>query len=125
MQIYIDNKVSGLPIDFRIGCLAQRFGWFADEETNDNGVEEDKQMRNSGWMKGPDSFNLMTGEYTARSIQGTLRRIVDRKYLSEGEHWIRFKNVSENTNFNSFIFDYIELVPLHIINDPTIPEDRH
>ena len=125
VQIYIDNKVSGLPIDFRIGCLDQRIGWFADEETNDNGVEKDKQMRNRGWMKAPDSFNLMTGEYTDRSIRGSLRRIVDRKYLSEGEHWIRFKNVSENTNFNSFMFDYIELVPLHIVSDPNKPEDRH
>ena len=125
VQMYIDNKVSGLPIDFRIGCLDQRIGWFADEETNDNGVEKDKQMRNRGWMKAPDSFNFMTGEYTARSVRGALRRIVDRKYLSEGEHWIRFKNVSENTNFNSFMFDYIELVPLHIVSDPNKPEDRH
>jgi hypothetical protein len=49
----------------------------------------------------------------------------------EGEHWMRFRYIGEE-NLNSIFsgyhqhwFDYIELVPLHIVNDPTKPEDRH
>ena len=37
-------------------------------------------------------------------------------------------NTSDNTKSRivvDFSFDYIELVPLHIVSDPTKPEDRH
>ncbi|MBR2608050.1 MAG: hypothetical protein IKC70_09010, partial [Bacteroidaceae bacterium] len=61
-----------------------------------------------------------------------LRKIITRMYLSEGEHWIRFKELNPLRDANAdllktkyFGFDYIELVPLKIISDPSKPEDRH
>ncbi|MBQ2787270.1 MAG: hypothetical protein IJF00_04840, partial [Bacteroidaceae bacterium] len=60
-----------------------------------------------------------------RNFNHTLRRIIDKRHLGDGEHWIRFRNISEVANTEFFNFDYIELVPLNIVNDPTKPEDRH
>lgn len=91
--------------------------------TDDNGVENDKQMRNRGWMKAPDSFNVYTynGWVPARSTQSGLRKVLTRIYLGPGDHWLRIKDLVEH-----FLeIDYIELVPLNIVNDPTKPEDRH
>ncbi len=94
-----------------------------DEETEDNCVENDKQMRNRGWMKSPDSFYSFKydGYVPARNAKGFLRRILTTKYLDSGEHWLRIKSLSDLP----FVLDYIELVPLNVINDPLKPEDRH
>ena len=124
VQIYIDGKICGLPIDFRMNGDDPRIGWIPDEATNDNGIENDKQMRNRGWMKAPDSYYNGAG-MPMRNFNHTLRRIIDKRHLGDGEHWIRFRNISEVANTEFFNFDYIELVPLNIISDPLKPEDRH
>ena len=124
VQIYIDGKICGLPIDFRMSAGDSRIGWIPDEATNDNGIENDKQMRNRGWMKAPDSYYNGAG-MPMRNFDHTLRRIIDKRHLGDGEHWIRFRNISEVANTEFFNFDYIELVPLNIISDPLKPEDRH
>ena len=129
IQTYIDGKTYSLPIDARLPYKYPEIGWEPDEYTPDNGVELDKQMRNRGWMKGPDSFNTWDfnngGDIPSRSNNSNLRKIITRMQLNSGEHWIRFKNVNITERFNNFFFDYIELVPLNVINDPLKPEDRH
>ena len=127
LQPYIDGKVCSLPIDTRIPYNDPMIGWQNDSETLDNGVDLDKQMRNRGYMKGPDSFytrNYNSGSIlTSRNNHQTLRKIITKIHLTEGEHWIRFRNLNENCSY--FDFDYIEFVPLPIINNPLKPEDRH
>ena len=61
-----------------------------------------------------------------------MRKIITTKYLSEGEHWLRFRNLAEDVfkledsyGVAYYDFNYIELVPLRIVSDPTRPEDRH
>ena len=129
VQPYIDGKACSLPIDARLSARHPDIGWIPDEYTFDNGVELDKQMRNRGWMKGPDSFNTWDGnnggDIPSRSNSSNLRKIITRMQLNSGEHWIRFKNVNITGRFNNFFFDCIELVPLNIISDPSKPEDRH
>ncbi len=122
LQTYIDGKVTGIPIDGSTFEAAE-IGYVPDEETEDNGVENDKQMRNRGWMKAPDSFYgyLYNTYVPARKIKSYLRRILTTKYLDSGEHWLRIKCLSDLP----FCLDYIELVPLNIVNDPLKPEDRH
>ena len=130
VQIYLDGKVCGLPIDFRLTSTDPRVGWFSDAGTDDNGVENDKQMRNHGWMKAPDSY-LVQGAVIqpARNNDLYVRRIITTQYFDENEHWLRIRKINDSTAPDYVIstsgFDYIELVPLHIINDPTKPEDRH
>ena len=134
VQVYLDGKVCCLPID---ACIenGEEIGWVADSETYDEGVENDKLLRNKGWMKAPDSYMLRNtnGTYTTpRNFNTHLRKIITRVFLGEGEHWLRFKGLKDpphNSYYGVvfdpyFEFDYIELVPLNIINDPTKPEDR-
>ncbi|MBR2606651.1 MAG: fasciclin domain-containing protein [Bacteroidaceae bacterium] len=129
VQPYIDGKACSLPIDARLSARHPDIGWKPDEYTFDNGYELDKQMRNRGWMKGPDSFITWDGnnggDIPSRSNSSNLRKIITRTQLNNGEHWIRFKNVNITGRFNNFFFDYIELVPLNVISDPSKPEDRH
>ncbi len=134
-QVYLDGKVCGLPIDMRIPTRDPLIGWIDDNETYDNGVENDKEMRNRGWMKAPDSYLVpsFNGLVPARDNNMLVRRILTRLYLPEGEHWLRFRLIEhtatpgeEQENFITTVsFDYIELVPLHIVSDPSKPEDRH
>jgi len=129
VQPYIDGKACSLPIDARLSVRNPDIGWKPDEYTFDNGYELDKQMRNRGWMKGPDSFITWDynngGDIPSRSNSSNLRKIITRMQLNSGEHWIRFKNVNITGRFNNFFFDCIELVPLNVISDPSKPEDRH
>ena len=56
-QVYFDDKICGLPICTDIMSTDERIGWVRDNETLDNGVENDKLLRNKGWMKAPDTYN--------------------------------------------------------------------
>ena len=127
IQTYIDGKTYSLPIDARLPYKHPEIGWEPDEYTLDNGVELDKQMRNRGWMKGSDSYIVLDhdGYIPSRSSGSELRKIITRIQLSEGDHWIRFRNLNDWERKAFFDFDYIELVPLNVINDPLKPEDRH
>ena len=131
-QLYFDNKVCGNPILIDPIGTDPEIGWVKDEDTYDHGVENDKAMRNRGWMKGPDSyyvFNLFGENPIARNTMLCMRKIIHRQYIGTGEHWLRFRYLPpssyEGLRHESVYLDYIELVPLHIINDPTKPEDRH
>ena len=128
LQPYIDGKIFSLPIDIPKDKMPVE--WVDDSETLDNGVEHDKFMRSQGWMKGPDAFyannyisEYVEGQTNMRESIISLRKIIGRVHLPEGEHWLRLRLLREGVN--RFIFDYIELVPLNIINDPLKPEDRH
>lgn len=124
LQLYIDNEVTGIPIDteaLHSEEFRQRVGYVLDSLTVDNGVENDKLMRNRGWMKLPDTYNI-DEESCARDSYVKLRKIVVKKYLGQGDHWLRIKTIE---NRYEAVLDFIELVPLNIINDPTKPEDRH
>ena len=131
-QLYFDGKICGNPLLVEPMAVDPEIGWVDDFATYDNGVENDKAMRNKGWMKGPDSFRtgFISYEYAdGRRNYTQLRRIIKIQYLGEGEHWLRYRYlgtpVDELYNMNFLILDYIELVPLHIVSDPNKPEDRH
>ena len=133
-QVYFDDKICGLPICTDIMSTDERIGWVRDNETLDNGVENDKLLRNKGWMKAPDTYithNFSTGEKApARDDYSIMRKIILTEHIVEGGNWLRFKNIGEisdplSSGYIGYWFDYIELVPLHIVNDPLKPEDRH
>ena len=130
-QIYFDDEICGLPISRKLPMTDESIGWVADEVTYDDGVENDKLLRNKGWMKAPDSYlyySSITGTYIpARDCYTTARKIIATKYITEGEHWLRFRFIGELRLQESYTntLDYIEIVPLHIVSDPTKPEDRH
>ena len=80
-------------------------------------------------MKAPDVYTA--GNKPARMDPTHLRKIATTAHLLGGEHWLRFEYIgdvlidSEIYTVITGIYNYIELVPLHIVSDPNKPEDRH
>ena len=127
-QFYVDGKIAGIPVDLRWNADTDvLIGWVSDEGLSEDEIREnDKAMRNRGYMKGPASIVLEseTG-VTMRSGVQPLRKIVGTYRLDKGDHWMRFKDVSENSTgkLKQFDQDYLELVPISVINNPLKPED--
>lgn len=127
VQFYIDNEVAGIPVDLRIMGSNPTINWIADIRTEDEGVQNDKEMKNRGYLKGPITFRNTSESGLARDYDGDLRKVITTKYLTAGEHWLRFKNVNENDDGNAqFMHDYIEIVPISFIRNEnlTLSEKR-
>ncbi len=120
IQFYVDNEVAGIPVDLRIMGNSPTINWIKDSATEDNGVANDKEMKNRGYLKGPITFYGLEKEL-ARDYNGDLRKVITTKYLSAGEHWLRFKNVNENDNGEAqFMHDYIEIVPISFLRNENL-----
>ena len=131
-QTYIDGKVTGIPVDLRTEAasklVAERFAFITDSKLGDPEAidEDDKARRNRGWMKGPASAFVGDGTTPLRDAETAARLILGTFNLSEGDHWVRFKNVMEGDNtVAEFMHNYFEIVPRGIIMDPANPEDKN
>lgn len=126
-QFYLDGKICGIPVDMRNTAENQIvIGWFDEEGMSEDEIKEnDKAMRNRGFMKGPANCHLSNDKKSMRESKLAIRKIIGTYRLDPGEHWLRFKDVMENSTgkLNEFNQDYLEIVPTSIINDPTKPED--
>lgn len=131
-QTYIDGKVTGIPVDLRTEdkskLVAERFAFITDSKLGDPESidEDDKARRNRGWMKGPASAFIGDGTTPLRDAPTSARLILGTFTLTEGDHWVRFKNVMEGDNtVAEFMHNYFEIVPRGIIMDPANPEDKN
>ena len=129
-QTYMDGKVTGIPIDLRWEAsspfVKERFA-FKDDDLDLGGDPDlidadDKARRNRGYMKGPASTFVASGSATLRQSPSAARIILGTFQLTDGDHWIRFKNTKED-NTTEFMHNYLEIVPRSIITDPSKPED--
>ncbi len=112
----------GIPLDLRLSDVAVT-GWVSDEGLGEDEIEEnDKAMRNNGYMKAPKYF--WTAENTpGRNYSGCLRRIIYTGQLEAGKtYYIRFKSVLESTK-TEFVYDYLEFVPKSVYNGD-VAEDK-
>lgn len=112
-QIYLDGKPIGIPLDLRISANDPKVGWVADNQSTDNGFENDKMMRNRGYMKGPTTFCVYFGPQptAARHVEGSLRRIIGTFSFTEyAPHFFRMKSVMENPK-SQLDIDFLEFVP--------------
>ena len=126
VQIYFDNKASGIPIDMRISKFDNPIiGAKADTEDEEENRRNDKDMKNRGFMKGMDSWYTGNGKTeTHRVFWNSVRVIIANEYLEEGKtHYIRFKSVIDNPD-GLFPFDYLELCPKSVYANPE-GEDTH
>lgn len=107
----------GIPLDLRSasGTNPNSTGWVTEASIEPVGTdstalfENQKTMRNLGFMKGPKYVQVNGG--TGRDSQDNLRKIIYTGTLEAGKtYYIRFKSVLSNTN-GEFFFDYLELVP--------------
>jgi len=118
-QLFIDGQIQGIPINMDIQGDNARIGWVADDQTPDNGVENDKMMRNRGYMKsGADIINQ--GYKTILRNNITCLRLIIGTFTFQdyNYHYFRAKNVEGETKW--FHLDFIELVPVSFLDD----EDR-
>jgi hypothetical protein len=124
IQFYVDGEVAGIPVDLRISASNPAIGWIRDSETDDNGVANDKEMKNRGYLKAPTTYKY-NGSVIVREEAPTIRKVITTKYLSEGEHWIRFKSVFEGDDGKAqFMHDYFEIVPMTFLRNESLSLDE-
>ena len=130
---YVDDKKNIIPnnVVSKIKDTLSKEGisyWFdEDGMSKDEILENDKSMRNHGYMKGPASCILQKdGEKSMRASDMAIRKIVGTFKIDKGDHWLRFKNVTGSGNKDrEFNQDYLELVPTSVISNPAKPEDQN
>jgi uncharacterized surface protein with fasciclin (FAS1) repeats len=113
LQISLDGVPLGIPLNMTITANSPGIGYVVPGSDPDDpdGIENDKMMRNRGYMKGPSTiYGNSTGGSILRAYQGSIRRILTTARLNRGEHWLRFKSVEE-IDTREFMFDFLEMVP--------------
>ncbi len=116
-QLYWDGKPTGIPLDLTIFATNPNIGYEqpGTDPRDPYGYENDKAMRNRGYMKGPSSFQApseiwFTGN--ARMNDGYLRRILGiYTFDKTGSHEFGVTAVKSG----EFMFDFLEFVPLEVL----------
>lgn len=113
----------GIPLDLRND--GKSYGWEEESSDTDYNQEVNKRMRNQNHMKGPRCFvDVVRGNITAYEAPWDIRRIiVKREMKAEKTYYVRFKSVLDDTR-SEFHFDYLELVPSYVFNNPVDSEDE-
>ena len=142
VQAYMDGLPCGIPIDSRVSAYNGNTGWIQDwlaiqesgssrfagmgeSEEDPYGLENDKNLRNHGFMKAPNSFvgwnyhQLGYGDnLTARNVDTRLRRILGiYNWTHDGTHEFRLVAMRPGT----YDLEYIEFIPTDLIEE----EDQH
>ncbi len=117
-QLFVDGEIQGIPRDLRIAGTDPQVGWIPDDGTPAD-AENDKAMRNRGYMKAPASIWTLNGQATLREKETCLRIILGQFNFQEyGAHYLRGKNVyAPNQEFHG---DYIEIIPTSLIDTEDI-----
>ncbi|WP_167612236.1 fasciclin domain-containing protein [Maribellus sediminis] len=117
-QLYWDGVPTGIPLDLRISANDPDIGYqYPGTDARDpEGFENDKAMRNRGYMKGPASFRVIAEWWysgaSARMEEQALRRILGIYTFDEwSTHTFSVKAVKSG----EFMFDYLEFVPLEVL----------
>jgi len=125
----------GLPIDLRQGGANNpNIPFVLDGDDEILNLENDKNMRNQGYMKAPKYFLWSDGQTigttvrneggTVSNVNGgpTLRKILTAVPMAADKtYYLRFKSSLENREAQ-FFMDYIEIVPAIVYNGSE-PED--
>ncbi len=123
-QLYWDSIPCGIPLDLRLLASDPKVGYETPgiNLADLTGFENDKMMRNRGYMKGPDSyFSVDKAWYkasNARMSVQSLRRILTRvEFKTAKNHTFTVKAIREG----EFMMDYLEFVPVEMLEN----EDTH
>lgn len=139
MQFYWGTKPDAqsmtalsIPLDVRILSNDPSIGWTSFYEEDDKGIATDEAMHNRGYMRGPYSFCGHPGddgdETTTKNCRGdgsvTLRRVLGRIRVRQGDDfWFRFKNVINDDSELKWQLDFVEFVPVSIVDNDKYSED--
>ena len=141
MQFYMGNSNKlqsmlplGIPLDVRIGISDPRIGSTTFWEEDDMGVASDAALRNRGYMRGLYSYvdhpenedGSATVNQRSDKRNASLRKIMDIMEVKQSEeHWFRIKNVIPNDGnlARKWQFDYIEFMPVELLQNEQYSED--
>ncbi|MGC3979424.1 MAG: fasciclin domain-containing protein [Paludibacteraceae bacterium] len=122
-QLYIDDVPAGVPLNLNKVASDVSIGWEkpGSVSTDLNGFENDKMMRNRGYMKAPACFKVITEGWTsgenARYCDAALRKILGIYTFDKAEnHKLTVKGLSGG----EFMFDYLEFVPTSALESEDI-----
>lgn len=119
----------GIPLDIRVSETDPRVGWTKFYEEDDLGLATDAAMRTRGYMRGSFGYVSAPGRGyndTDRNCRGMnrMRLILGRKDFKQSEsHWLRLKNVLNYDKELKWAFDYIEVVPVDVVDNGQYAED--
>lgn len=134
-QIYFGDsptrlQPAGLPYDMRQspGPTNPAIPWIEDSDIDDEiNAENDKNLRNQGYLKGPQYYTIGNGKADTPVRQrgggaAAIRRIINIYDLkADKTYYLRFKSALKKLD-SQFFMDYFEFVPSNIYNGAT-PED--
>ena len=139
MQFYLGTSPSlssmmalDIPLDVRIGIEDPRIGSTTYFEEDDMGVATDAAMRNRGYMRGLFSYRDHpeysdwgpTVNQRSDKRNASLRKILSRQQFKQSQdYWFRIKNVIQDETDLKWQFDYIEFVPVDVVDNDTYSED--
>lgn len=111
----------GLPYDMRQSVPSVAIPWVEDEDDDETNAENDRNMRNQGYMKAPNYFCTTNGkgDTPVRNLGGSaaaLRKIITVANMSANEtYYLRFKSALKKSD-SQFFMDYFEFVPTSVYN---------
>lgn len=139
MQFYMGNSKSlasmqalDIPLDVRILIDDPRIGSTTFFEEDDMGIGTDAAMRNRGYMRGLFSYQdhpenhdgSTTVNQRSDKRNASLRKIMCRQQFKQSEeYWFRIKSVIRDESDLKWQFDYIEFVPVDVVDNDTYSED--
>lgn len=117
---------TGLPLDLRQAVdnsSNPALNWQDDVEDDETNIENDKNLRNQGYMKAPMYYGTCDGSGTvkARALPNgktycCVRRIVGIVRMEEGKtYYMRFKSALKKLD-SQFFMDYFEYCPTTVYN---------
>ncbi|MFT3751664.1 MAG: hypothetical protein QM800_01920 [Paludibacter sp.] len=123
IEMYLDGMPVGAPLNLNLQSSDPGIGYEAPHTvaTDYEGYENDKVMRNHGYMKGPACYKVPKtgwsyGENARYSTQ-ILRKIVGTfNFTSAGSHTFTVKGLS----YSEFMCDFIEFVPVSLLDTEDI-----
>ena len=131
----------GIPLDMNLTGMDPKVGMIqdinlfdditSDASANVGGLvtitENDRAMRNLGYMKGPAAMYRVENDRVTQKAKMTndwwyMRRIITTQQLDGRPFYLRFRKVDERTG-RLLNLDFIEVCPRSIYNG-AVPEDR-
>lgn len=122
-QLYLDGMPAGVPLNLNPNATVSSIGYETPGTIADDlsGFQNDKMMRNRGYMKGPACFKVPTTGWTygenARMSSSLLRKIMGTyTFKTAGSHILMVKGLSGG----EFMMDYLDFVPTSVLETEDI-----
>ncbi len=140
MQFYMGTSTDrstmtplGLPLDVRIESREESIGWTPSDQEEDMGIESDRSLRSRGYMRGPFSYRghgsewqeQTTGLGNCRTDGNVLIRkiITTQLFRQSDDHWFRIKNMLSDGDAQKWQLDFVEFIPVDVLNNDQFQED--